>query len=60
MENSEVRQTAKELGIPLWKVALKTGISEPTLTRWLRVPLSTDKKRRVMNAINGLAEEVKQ
>ena len=51
MANSELRQLARERGLPLWRIALQCGVSEGTLVRWLRVPLPEDKERRVRAAI---------
>lgn len=57
MENKTVRRAARSAGVPLWRVAAAVGVSEPTLTRWLRVPLPADKEQRVMAAISELAKE---
>lgn len=57
-ENLEVRRAAKTAKIPLWKVAAGVGISEPTLIRWLRFPLPTEKERRIMTVIQELTGEV--
>lgn len=57
-ENKTVRRTAHSAGVPLWRVAAAVGVSEPTLIRWLRVPLTEDKEKRIMAAINELAKEV--
>ena len=59
-ENEAVRKSARVAGVPLWRVAAAVGVSEPTLTRWMRVPLPADKEQRIMRAITELAEEVKQ
>ena len=56
-ENQSVRKAAKKAGVPLWKCALQMGISEPTLIRWLRVPLSQEKETRIMTAIAALEQE---
>lgn len=56
-ENQSVRTAAKAAGVPLWKCALRMGISEPTLIRWLRVPLSKEKETRIMAAIAALEQE---
>lgn len=58
MENLSVRQRAKKAGIPLWRVAVAIGVSEPTLTRWLRFPLPAEKENRVIEAISRLEREV--
>lgn len=57
-ENQEVRRAARIAGVPLWRVAAAIGVSEPTLTRWLRVPLSEDRESRIMAAIAALEREV--
>ena len=51
-----MRDAARIAGIPLWRIAMQAGISEPTLTRWLRVPLSEERERRVVKAIEELKE----
>ena len=56
-ENQKVRKAARIAGVPLWKVAYSIGISEPTLMRWLRVPLSTERENRIMSAISTLEKE---
>lgn len=58
MENREIRKMARVAGIPLWRVAAAIGISEPTLTRWLRFPLPADKENRVVEAISRLEKEI--
>ncbi len=57
-ENDLIRRTARSNGIPLWKVAVAIGVSEPTLIRWLRFPLPKDKEQNILDAITNLAEEV--
>ena len=56
-ENQAVRRAARSADIPLWRVAVAIGVSEPTLTRWLRVPLSEEKEQRIMEAIASLERE---
>lgn len=57
-ENLKVRRAAKEARVPLWKVASGVGISEPTLIRWLRFPLSAEREKKIMETIQELAQEV--
>lgn len=56
MHNEEVRYAAKKAGIPLWKIAFYLQISEPTMTRWLRTPLSVEREKRIMDAIKAIAK----
>lgn len=57
MTNIDVRKAiwlAREQGIKQYEVAEAIGVSEPTLTRWLRKEMSDDKKKQVMEAIESL------
>lgn len=56
-ENEHIRRAARIAGIPLWKVAAVLSISEPTLTRWLRFPLSKEKEDLVNEALLKLINE---
>lgn len=55
--NQNVRNTAKANHIPLWRIAIQIGVSEATLTRWLRVPLTTEQESTIMAAIDSIAKE---
>ena len=55
--NQTIRDAAKRMGIKHWQIAEHLGISEPTIVRWLRVPLSTEKEKVVMKAIETIAKE---
>ena len=41
----------------LWEIAQFLGISEPTITRWLRISLSPEKEKTIIDAINAIAKE---
>lgn len=58
-ENAKIREAARAANIPLWKIAAAIGISEPTMTRWLRVPLSRERENRIAEAIAQLGKEAK-
>ena len=51
MENMDLRLLARGNGVPLWKIAEQMHISEPTLTRWLRQPLTEEKKEKFIAAL---------
>ena len=57
MANEMIREKAKRSGVPLWKIARELGISEPTITRKLRVDLSDNDKQRVIAIIDRLGRE---
>ena len=55
--NQTIREAAKRKGVKHWQIAEHLGISEPTIVRWLRVPLSPERKKAIMEAIEVLAKE---
>ena len=55
--NIDVRRAiwlAKEQGIKQYEVAAAAGVSEGTLTRWLRKEMSDDKKKLITEAVEEL------
>ena len=57
MANQEIRMAAKASSIPLWRIAERLSISEPTMTRRLRRELSAEEKARILAIIQSLAKE---
>lgn len=55
--NEHIRRAARVANVPLYAVANSIGVSEATLWRWLRVPLTGDKERRIMAASATLERE---
>lgn len=55
--NLKVRSRAKEHGVKHWQIAVELGISEQTLMRWLRVPLSPEKENAILEAIQSISRE---
>lgn len=55
--NQTVREAAKRKGVKHWQIAECLGISEPTIMRWLRIPLSPEKEKAIMEAVEVLAKE---
>ena len=60
MENKKIRDAARIANIPLWRVADAVKVSEATLFRWLRRPLSPEREAILLAAISRLSEEVTQ
>lgn len=50
--NQEIREALQNKGMKQWELANMLGISEFTLTRWLRKELTEDKKELLLKAIN--------
>lgn len=59
MNNLFVRERIRACRLRLWEVAAAVGVSETTLIRWLRTPLSEDKQARILQAIDELTGGVK-
>lgn len=57
MKNKEIREQAKALGVKFWEIGVAMGVSEATITRWLRVELDNEKKVAMMKAIEQVARE---
>ena len=55
--NQNIREAARRKGVKHWQIAAYLGISEPTIMRWLRVPLSPEREKIVMEAIEALEKE---
>lgn len=56
--NKKIRDAMKNKGVRQWQVALRLGVSDQTLIRWLRVPLTADKEAAVLAAVEELSKEV--
>ena len=54
MENLQLRSLLKMKGIPFWKICDVIGISEPTMTRWMRTPLTKDRYEKIFSAIQQI------
>ena len=54
-ENAELRAYAKGKNVFLWQIADALNIAEPTLLRWLRFPLSEEKKAAFIRAVDIIA-----
>lgn len=53
-KNQDIREKLKDNGVPMWKVGELLGVSEMTIIRWFRTPLSDSKREAVLNAIDRL------
>lgn len=55
MTGQQIKDQAKAAKIYLWQIAKAAGISEPTLTRWLRDEITPEREQRLMEAINHIS-----
>lgn len=46
--NQKVRDAAKVAGVKQWEIAVHLGISEPTIVRWMRMPMSVDREKAIL------------
>ena len=53
-DNQKIRRAARVADVPLWKIAAQIGVSEPTIYRWMRLPLPEDKEQMILKAIREL------
>ena len=56
MPNFEIRQALLITGIKQWKLAVRLGVSESSLSKKLRRELTPNEKEYIVNEINKLAE----
>lgn len=52
--NTEMKEAIKKAHLFQWQVAQQIGVSEITLMRWFRSPLSEEKSKKIMQAIMEL------
>ena len=57
LNNTDIRCYAKEKGVKLWEIAIWMNVSEPTITRKLRVELSDADKTAIIGHIDAIATE---
>ena len=57
MIRDEILRALKESGATQWQLADTIGISEPTMTRWLRHPLEGERLKRVQEGLLALRKE---
>jgi DNA-binding Xre family transcriptional regulator len=55
MKNEDIRAEARIRNVKLWELAEYIGISQSTLTVWLRHELSDEKKAVMLEAITTIA-----
>ena len=55
--NKSIRAFIEKRGVKHWQVALQLGVSEQTLVRWLRVPLTPDKEAAIRAAVDDITKE---
>lgn len=54
--NCDIRERARNAGVPLWAIAEEIGVSEATLTRRMRLELRGEEKRQLMTVIGRIAQ----
>lgn len=57
LENKELRELARDRGVKMYEVAEEIGISPYSLSRWLRVPVTTMQSELITNAIRNIYNE---
>lgn len=57
MQNKEIREAAKKMGVYLWQVAEAYGVNDGNFSRKLRKELPASEKEKIMGIIDRLAQE---
>ena len=57
LANSDIRSTAKSMGVRLWEIAEFLKVSDPTITRMLRRELPNKEKQRFLSIIEEIASK---
>lgn len=57
MENTRVRNYAKEKKVNLWEVADRLKVCDTTLTKRLRRPLSEESEKEIIDIIDSIASK---
>lgn len=55
--NDDIKQLIKSKGLRQWQVALQYGLTDGNFTRLLRYELSSEKRQRVLDAIEKAVAE---
>lgn len=58
MANQDIRRAAGAAGVRLWQIAGELGITDSYLSRKMRVELTADEKKKVLQIIQTLSAEV--
>ena len=54
--NEKIKSEIKRRHLYQYQVAAEVGVSEFTLLRWLRMPLTKEREDKLLSAINALSE----
>ena len=58
MCNQDIRQTATESSVRLWRIADALGITDSSFSRRLRKELPQEEKEKIFSIIQKLSQEV--
>ena len=57
MENSQIRNRARETGVKLWEIADRYGVNDGNFSRKLRRELPVEERERILRLIDEIAAE---
>lgn len=49
--NEDIRKKIEKKGLKYYEIAYQLGITETTFSRWLHVPLTEDRRKRILDVI---------
>lgn len=56
MPNEDIRKFMKVHNVFIWEVALAFSVSEMTIYRWLRKPLTREKEKLLVDTVKSIAD----
>ncbi len=57
IKNAHIKKLARMNDVRLYEIAMWLEISEATLQRWMRVPLTSEREAKIVSAIHELSKE---
>lgn len=57
--NTDIRAEVKKRGLCYWQLAQLLGCHTQTVNNWLRVPLSDERRKRIVDALERFDSENK-
>ena len=54
--NEDIKKRIKDYGLYQYRVADQCGVHETTFVRWLRYPLTDERRKMILSAIETLLE----
>ncbi len=57
--NADIQKVIKKSGVNKWQIAVYLKIGDTTLQNWLHRPLTSDRKKKILHAVNAIKQAKK-